>query len=210
LFSLDANAFSKYWADTSRIRNTSRSRKPADLVEDYVLEKSGRPPSKGDLLLVDTFLGRYNDMALQKPRPEVSSTLHNLKYHGIRLGTLANTSEREVSTWYRSPLSGMFDSVCFSYDIASEIPSKEAFAKILGKISSTPERSIYVGDGENGDLRVARESGFGKIILMEGFLRRHKLKSEEEISSLERAADACIQRLSELDDIIRTVSSQVN
>ena len=94
LFSLDEPAFSKYWNDLTPIRNTSKSKKTINLIEDYVAKNTGRPPTKGDLLVADTILGRYHDRSLQNPKSEVVSALHNLKYKGVRLGILSNTDER--------------------------------------------------------------------------------------------------------------------
>lgn len=206
IFGLDAKDFARYWEETSRLRNTSRSRKPLDLVEDYVTRNRGRPPTRGDLLMIDTFLGRYYDMALANPKSEVVVALHNLKYNGLKLCIVANVSEREVSTWYRSPLSGLFDFAQFSYEVGYEIPSKEAFSGILGKMGSSPASAVYVSGGVMGDLHCAKELGFGMTVLMEGFLRKHRLKSEPDLSEMEKSADACIQRISELEETLLRVA----
>ena len=202
IFSMDSSEFAKYWDETSVTRNTNRSRKPIDLVEDYVVRSTGHSPSMGDLLVVDTILGRYHDMALANPRSDVIVALHNLRFKGIRLGVLANADEREVSTWFRSPRSGLFDAACFSCDIGVEKPSREAYSAAANKMGVPPSGIVYVGDGLEGDLEGAKEAGFAGIVFMEGIISRHGLLSSQEIKKQESLADATIQRISELEQFL--------
>ena len=209
LFNLDAKAFEKYWNDSAPNRNTSRSRKPLDLVEDYVSQNNGRAPTKGDLLIVDTLLGRYYDMALQNPKSDVVVTLHNLKYQGLKLGVLSNTSSREISTWFRSPLSGVFEKTGFSCNSGFAMPSKEAYDGLVVQIGVAPANCVFVGGKEKGSLKGAREAGFGKVIFMKGFAARHHLLSAAEMAESESLADSTILRISELVELLKTSPAQV-
>jgi len=209
VFNLDGKAFEKYWSDSAQIRNTSRSRKPLDLIEDYVAQNNGRAPTKGDLLIVDTLLGRYYDMALQNPKSDVVVALHNLKYQGLKLGVLSNTSSREISTWFRSPLSGVFEKTGFSCNTGFAMPSREAYNDITTHIGVDAKNCVFVGGKEKGSLKGARDAGFGKVIFMEGFVARHHLLSGPEIAELESTADATILRISELVELLKTSPAQV-
>ena len=209
LFNLDVVAFEKYWNDSVNVRNTSRSRKPLDLIEDYVSQNNGRPPTKGDLLIVDTLLGRYQDMALQNPKSDVVVALHNLKYQGLKLGVLANTSSREISSWFRSPISGLFEATGFSCDTGFSMPSKEAFSEITKRIGVEPASSVFVGGREKGSIKGAKEAGFGRVIFMEGFIAKHHLQQAVEIAESEIIADATILRISELQELLKASPAQV-
>ncbi len=209
LFGLDGAAFEKYWSDSAYLRNTSRSRKPLDLIEDYVSRNSRRHPTKGDLLIVDTLLGRYYDMALQNPKSDVVVALHNLKYQGLRLGVLANTSSREISTWFRSPLSGVFEATGFSCNVGFGIPSKEAYKEVLSHLGVEASNSVYVGGREKGSLKGARDAGLGKVIYMEGFVAKHHLQSAEEMAESEKIADATVLRITELEELLKTSTPQI-
>jgi FMN phosphatase YigB (HAD superfamily) len=209
VFNLDAVAFEKYWNESAHIRNTSRSRKPLDLIEDYVSQNGQRSPSKGDLLIADTLLGRYHDMALQNPRSDVVVALHNLKYQGMKLGVLANTNSREISTWFRSPLSGVFETTGFSCNKGFGMPSKVAYEDVLSHLGVETRYSIFVGGRESGFLRGAREAGFGKVIYMEGFSAKHHLQKAEEMAESEKAADSTIMRISELEELLKPGAAQI-
>jgi FMN phosphatase YigB (HAD superfamily) len=204
VFNLEPKSFEKYWNDSAQIRNTSRSRKPLDLIDDYVSQNNGRTPTKGDLLIVDTLLGRYYDMALQNPKSEVVVALHNLKYQGMKLGVLANTSSREISTWFRSPLSGVFEAAGFSCNTGHGMPSREAYLDVVGRLGVDAKNSVFVGGKEKGSLQGARDTGFGKVIFMEGFIAKHHLLSPGEINELEKNADATILRVTELEELLKS------
>ncbi len=209
VFNLDAKAFEKYWNDSAQIRYTSRSRKPLDLIEDYVSQKNGRAPTRGDLLIVDTLLGRYYDMALQNPKSDVVVALHNLKYQGLKLAALSNTSSREITTWFRSPLSGVFEKTGFSCNSGLAMPSKEAYNDIVAHIGVEPRACVFVGGKEKGSLKGARDAGFGRVIFMEGFAARHRLLSATELAESESQADSTILRVSELVELLKTSPTQV-
>ena len=204
IFNLDPAPFEKYWNESAQIRNSSRSRKPLDLIEDYVSRNNGRPPSKGDLLIVDTLLGRYYDTALQNPRSDVVVSLHNLKYMGLKLGALANTSSREISTWFRSPLSGVFETCGFSCNTGFLLPSSEAYHDIITRLGVEMGSSVFVGGKEKETLRGAKAAGFGKVIFMEGFVAKHHLQSAAEMMESEGIADATIMRITELQELLKT------
>jgi len=209
VFNLDSTAFTKYWNESAHIRNASRSRKPLDLIEDYLARNNCRLPSKGDMLIADTLLGRYFDMALQNPKSDVVFALHNLKYQGLKLGILSNTNSREISTWFRSPLSGVFETTCFSCNIGFETPSPEAYNHILNRLGVSASSSVYVGGGTKGTLKGAKDAGFGMVIFMEGFVAKHHLGSDIEIAESEAVADATIQRISELEELLRPRQTQL-
>jgi len=203
VFNLDPASFSKYWNDSARIRNTSRSRKPLDLIEDYLTRNNSRTPSKGDMLIADTLLGRYFDLALQNPKSDVVFALHNLKYQGLKLGVHANANSREISTWFRSPLSGVFETTCFSCNVGFEAPSSEAYNYLISRLGVPTPSTVYVSGADSLMLKGARDAGFGMIICMEGFAVKHHIQSDKELAECEALADATIQRISELEELLR-------
>ncbi|MDA4112381.1 MAG: HAD hydrolase-like protein [Thaumarchaeota archaeon] len=201
LFRLDAGSFDKYWNDLSSARNTSKSKKSINLIEDFVVKNTGRPPTKGDLLVADTILGRYHDRSLQDPKSDVVSALHNLKFKGLRLGVLCNTDERQVAMWFRSPLSGLFDAACFSFEIGYQTPAREAYSTVLEKLGVPANASIYVGD-DGAVLKGAKDAGFAQVVFMEGFVSRDGTKTNDEIRNIETVADKTVQRISELEEMV--------
>ena len=198
LFKLDKEDFTKFWESNYRARYTSDSKKVVDYVEEYVTKTLGKPPSKQDLMLAELILGRYQDLAIEKPRPMVRGVLSSLRARGIKLGLLSNADEREARSWKGSSLATLFDSVCFSFEIGYMKPSKEAYSIALDRLGVLAQSCVYVGDGGEGELNGAKEAGFGVTVFMKGFVSRNGLRSFEELKAFALASDYTIDSLADL------------
>jgi FMN phosphatase YigB (HAD superfamily) len=142
-------------------------------------------------------------MALQNPKSDVVVALHNLKYQGLKLAVVANTSSREISTWFRSPLSGVFEVTGFSCNTGLVMPAKEAYTEVTKSIGVNVDRCVFIGGREQDSLRGARDAGFGKVVFMEGFAAKHHLLSAPELADCEGRADVTVMRISELEELLK-------
>ncbi len=197
LLGIHAPAFSAYWSHTLSIRNTNRSMTVVKLVEEF-LTRNKLAYDTSSLREVDHELGRFQDMALLQPRPEVVSVLRTLSNSGLKLGLLTNCDEREVREWPNSPISAFFDTACFSCDIGVEKPALRAYQLVLEKMGRRSKEAVYVGDGGNNELEGAKRAGFALTVLMEGFVAKNGLRKEKEIQALRQVADVSIDRLDDL------------
>jgi putative hydrolase of the HAD superfamily len=198
LFKIDQDAFSKYWSETQAERCVTRSIRTVDYVKKYVEKTTGKPCSKDDLMIAEFILGRYQDLAIRNPDTVVRQTLGKLKYGGLKLGLLSNVEEREVAAWPYSTLASLFDAVCFSCDIGYMKPSKEAYSIVLDRLGTPAQSSLYVGDGGSDELVGAKNSGFGLVVFMRGFVAKSAIKTKEEINQFENVADFTVDSLAEL------------
>jgi putative hydrolase of the HAD superfamily len=200
LLQVDPVAFSSYWTNTLTIRNT-RSNPIVTLVEDY-LSKLGKTCSPKLLSQIDYELGRYQDMAILNPRPEIINVLKSLTKNGFRLGLLSNCDKREARQWQRSPISSFFETVCFSYAIGCQKPDREAYQMVLEKLDASPSQTAFVGDGGSNELDGARAAGFGLVVFMKGFVSRNGLHTAAELELFQRSADASIDNLRDLPNVL--------
>jgi len=197
LLNVDEQAFSSYWSETLPVRNTRRSETVTKLLRDY-LAREGRRADPGTLEKIDYEMGRYQDMAILNPRPDVLAALRALSDRGMKLGVLSNCDEREVRQWSNSPLAACFDAVCFSCDIGHVKPEPQAYAEILDRLGAVARRSVYVGDGGSNELAGAKKAGFGLVAFMAGFVATDGLRKPEELKIFERTADVSINDISQL------------
>lgn len=196
LFSIDVDAFSKYWSEALSERVSNRIR-VVDQLENY-LRSQGIPFDSALLSEADALLGRYQDLALLRPRPEIESVLRELSNRGIGLGLLSNCDEREVREWPRSPLSKYFHSTCFSFETGYAKPSADAYVSILRKLKAIPDETIYVGDGGSNELVGAKKAGFGLTVFAEHFVKHNGLCTPSELEEFKRQADLTITRFDQL------------
>ncbi len=98
---VEAAAFRRFWEGQLAELVVCPDR-PADRAAAYALA-GGLQVTARQLTAVDDILGRYQDLALEHPRPGVVAALEGLRERGYRLGLLSNAHERDVRAWDRSP-----------------------------------------------------------------------------------------------------------
>ncbi len=120
---LDLQSFTSYWSNTLALRTTDRSQTIVKLIEAY-LALHGKTFDEEAVARVDREMGRYQDMAILNPRPEIISALQILSQRGLKLGLLSDCDERDIRRWPESPLAQYFDAACFSCDIGFTKPDE--------------------------------------------------------------------------------------
>ena len=147
-------------------------------------------------------MGRYQDMAILNPRPDIVSALRNLAHRGMKLGLLSNCDEREIRRWPDSPLAQYFNVACFSCDIGFTKPNPKAFSTVLERLETSPGKAAYVGDGGSNELEAARKARFGLVVFMEGFVASNGLRTPDELETFRRTADITIRWTGELPKLL--------
>lgn len=195
---LDPVEFAGYWRESCPARNSARH--PS--VTERVLEHCARIGSPRDPGSVESALdhaGIPDDRALARPAASVMETLRVLRERGYRLGVLSNCDAYEARGWDRSPLASIVDAAALSCDTGALKPEPEAYAGILRRLgAASPAYAAYVGDGESGELVGARRFGFGRIVLMEGFVRGTNFPGAARLPQARQEADAVVRDLREL------------
>lgn len=196
LLGVDPEHFTGYWRGTSserlRTRITLRG-----ILSNYV-GNEGLQVSGAKLDEIDREMCRFQHRAIAEPRGEVLEVLTQLKRLGLCLGLLSNTEEGEVRTWASSPLAGLFDSACMSFEIGFAKPEAEAFIEVARCLGIPTRDCAFVGDGGSDELKGAKNAGFGLVVFMRGFVRSNGLRTESELPELAAQADVTIDSLQEL------------
>lgn len=92
---LDLQSFTSYWSNTLALRTIDRSQTIVKLIEAY-LTLHGKRFDEEAVVRVDREMGRYQDMAILNPRPEIISALQTLGQRGLKLGLLSDCDERDI------------------------------------------------------------------------------------------------------------------
>jgi len=202
LLGADRAGFAAYWAETAATRNRQREPSARGWLGEY-LRRVGRAAEPAALAAVEDALGRYQDLAIGQPVPGATAALLALRRRGLRLALLSNAEARETQAWPRSPLAPLFDAVCFSCDIGAVKPEPAAYAAALTALGSVaPAAAVFVGDGGGGELRGAREAGFGMVVCVQGCVTRHGLRSPAQQAALAANADVVIDAVAELPALL--------
>jgi putative hydrolase of the HAD superfamily len=148
---------------------------------------------------VDDLLGRYQDLAIRHPRPEVVEALRGLRGRGWTLGVVSNCDERESRAWPGSELSRLVDGSVLSCDVGFAKPDPEAYRALVHRWGDTPlSAAIFVGDGYSDELPGARRAGFGRVLFQSGFVSVNGIRTAEENARIAAGADGSIAGIGEL------------
>lgn len=171
--------------------------RPADRAAAYARAR-GREVSPEQWIEVDDILGRYQDLALEHPRPEVVQALGALHSMGYRLGLLSNAHERDVRAWERSPLRLLLDGTVFSCFAGYAKPAGAAYQAALEAVGAEASSAVFVADGGSGELAGARRHGFGLVVLVSGPALRSGLRDPAQVAALVGEADLHLSGVEDL------------
>jgi len=175
--------------------------RPADRAAAYARAR-GREVSPAVWAEVDDILGRYQDLALEHPRPKIVQALGALRSMGYLLGLLSNAHERDVRAWERSPLRLLLDGTVFSCFAGHAKPAAAAYRAALEAVGAEASRSAFVADGGSGELSGARRYGFGLVVLVSGPALRSGLRYPAQIAALVGEADLHLSGVEDLPAVL--------
>lgn len=195
----DGRELIMYWKDTYEERLTTPV-SGTGLVLRYA-EENGIDISQRQQAAVTAYLGDYQDVAIQQPRPDVLDAIADLA-NRYQLIVLSNCYIEEVSAWPQSPFVPHFAGAAFSYDIGARKPDHAAYTAATSLIGLAPEDCAFVGNGGSGELRGAKDAGFALVVHQNQFNKTNGLVSEEQQEARAAEADAQITSLAELDGLL--------
>lgn len=103
-----------------------------------------------------------------KPRPEVKRVLGKLRERGLKLGCHTNSGRVLMGKVLAAlELSAEDFYVCVTSDDADPKPSKEGYILLLKLLDTSPEKTLYVGDRWEVEVRPAKEIGMMTALVYE-------------------------------------------
>ena len=107
---------------------------------------------------------RYTRRALE-PRPHAIETLEQLKNEGYKIGLLSNCSIEIPILWPETGFADLVDSAIFSSRERLKKPDPRIYHLACERLGVTPERCLYIADGENHELAAAAKVGLHSVLL---------------------------------------------
>jgi putative hydrolase of the HAD superfamily len=97
-----------------------------------------------------------------------------LKRSGYKIGLLSNCSIEIPILWPESPFAQLVDSPVFSSREHLKKPDPHIFDLACRRLDETPQQCLYIADGENHELSVARSIGLHPVLIRNSFASRRK------------------------------------
>ena len=198
---IDANGrdLVMFWKDTYFERTTSPVSGTA-LVLRYAAD-NGIDLSESQVADITDHLGDYQDIALDRPRPDVLESVASMA-GAHELALLSNCYLEEVAAWPRSPLAPHFVGAAFSYAIGFRKPDHSAYLAATRLLGVEPGECAFVGNGGSNELSGAKSAGFGLVVHQNQFNQSDGLVTAEEQQRRAAEADAQITALGELEPLL--------
>jgi putative hydrolase of the HAD superfamily len=107
---------------------------------------------------------KYTNRALE-PKPDALSTLAQLKTDGFRIGLISNASIEIPMLWAGTAFADFIDEPIFSSSVGMKKPDICIYQLACERLSVSPESCLYVGDGEDHELKGAAKVGLHPVLI---------------------------------------------
>jgi putative hydrolase of the HAD superfamily len=120
---------------------------------------------------------KYIRQALQ-PRPDAVATVRRLKDHGYKIGLVSNCSIEIPILWPETAFANVIDTPIFSSRVHLKKPDPRIYHLACERLGVTPERCLYIADGEDHELTAAAKVGLHPILIRTSQETRSELHQE--------------------------------
>ena len=93
------------------------------------------------------------------PRSDAVEMLAALREAGLKVGLITDCSWETPVAWPDTPFPPYFDTTVFSCETGTQKPDPAIYALACERLDVTPERCLYVGDGNSNELAGAERAG---------------------------------------------------
>jgi putative hydrolase of the HAD superfamily len=155
--------FIRFWGQTAKMRIIGAF----DTVEaniKYVCDTMNVSPGVEQIEKAVEIRMKYIRQALQ-PRPDAVTTLRQLKEQGYKIGLLSNCSIEIPILWPETAFADLFKRPVFSSRERLKKPDPRIFHLACERIGVTPERCLYIADGEDHELTAAAKVGLHPVLI---------------------------------------------
>jgi putative hydrolase of the HAD superfamily len=98
-------------------------------------------------------------------RPGALEVLRELRRRGRRLGLITVCTEDVEELWPETPMAELIDAPVFSCSAGVNKPDPRIYALACEQLGVEPSECLYVGDGNNDELRGAERAGMRAVRL---------------------------------------------
>ena len=118
------------------------------------------------------YLDHVNDHTL--PYPGIPELLKALKQQGVRIAVNSNKVDAATQLLIAHHYGGLFDYVLGERPDIPKKPAPDGAQKIMAALNVSPDRVLYVGDGD-ADIRTAQNANIDGAWVSWGYRRREEL-----------------------------------
>ena len=165
-----ADEFTRLWGATSGMRMTGVF-PTAEGYMAHLCHKLGVHPDDGRLAHAARI--RLDAVGRQLvPRHDSLDTLARLGRAGYKIGLISDCSRETAVHWPGTPLAPLIDAAVLSCEVGVKKPDPRIYQLACALLGVTPERCLYIGDGESDELAGAQRVGMVAVRIRVPYERR--------------------------------------
>ena len=180
ILSVPGDEFTRLWFDTAAQRGSGFFESTEDNIA-YICRQIGVPVDEEKVK--ESALLRLNSVrdAMIADRRAMDIVPY-LKSEGYKVGLVSNCSPEAPIIWKELPFARFFDTAVFSCLVGLRKPSPEIYRLAAERLGVEPGDCLYVGDGDDGELDGAAETGMHPVLIsdpeisLEDTLRNEELQ----------------------------------
>lgn len=159
-----AEEFARLWnEETANRRLIGALKSPEENIE-YIRKALGLPPELDRIVEAVRIRLAYYRASLV-PRAEAVWTLKMLRETGHRLGLISDCSYEAPLLWPETALAGLIDEPVFSCVEGCAKPDPRLYEIACRRLAVSPQRCLYVGDGDGHELAGAVRRGMDAVMI---------------------------------------------
>lgn len=168
--------FMQLWSQTADMRIIGAF----DSVEaniEYVCHAMNVSPRAEQIEKAVEIRMKYIRQALQ-PRPDAVATVRRLEDQGYKIGLVSNCSIEIPILWPETAFANVIATPIFSSRVHLKKPDPRIYHLACERLGVTPERCLYIADGEDHELTAAAKVGLHPILIRTSQETRSELHQE--------------------------------
>jgi len=99
------------------------------------------------------------------PKPDAVATLKQLRNEGFKIGLLSNCSIEIPILWPQTEFADLIESPIFSSRERLKKPDPRIYQIACERLGVAPRDCLYIGDGENHELKAAADFGMSPVLI---------------------------------------------
>ena len=155
--------FMQLWGQTAKMRIIGAFETVEANIQ-YVCDAMNARPEADQLSKAVEIRMKYIRQAL-RPKPDAVTTLRQLKEQSCKIGLLSNCSIEIPILWPQTTFADLVENPVFSSRERLKKPDLRIYHLACERLGVTPERCLYIADGEDHELTAAAKVGLHPVLI---------------------------------------------
>ncbi len=169
--------FLELWMGRTRVMRSTGALPSIEKALEHICRELGVPVTPEQVASAIALRADFTRQAIT-PRPDTLSTLRQLGQAGFKRGLISDCSPDIPELWAETPMAPHVEAAFFSCLVGVEKPDPRIYLLCCEHLGVTPDRCLYVGDGDSQELTGATRVGMDAVLIRVPYDRGHRVRED--------------------------------